>query len=278
MTLHHIQSVNSTNNLMFLPSRMHGISCKNRKRIPVSGTTSLRFGSMHAHSTSSVRYGRVRRSPCSSTIYRSMKSHVRVLPRPQTPCPRNRQSRPCVKTVRAAGRSQQPRARARSSPTVKRLLEQLQNPISTSLSCCRWPGHVTVAVWRRTLSNRPPERNSSRWRSTSRATSGAPSSRRTRTTFCRSAWRCCRRPIFSLLWMSYWGMVLPRRATALGAVSCNAWWSIVPPNRPLPCLTKFFARLQPCAGTALATSCFNICLSSAPLASSAVWSTHWNLR
>ena len=130
-------------------------------------------------------------------IHRSMKSHATVLLRRQAPCPRNRQSRPCVKTVRAAGRSQQPR----SSPTVKRLLEQLRNPISAALSCRRWPGHVMVALWRRPLSNRPPERNSSRWRGSSRATSGAPSSRRARTTFCRSAWRCCRWPIFNLLWL-----------------------------------------------------------------------------
>ena len=111
-------------------------------------------------------------------IHRSMKSHVKVLLRRQAPCPRNRQSRPCVKTVRAAGRSPQ----LRSSPTVWRLLEQLQNPISASLSCRRWPGHVMVAAWRRTLSNRPPERNSSRWRGISKATSRASSSRRTRTT------------------------------------------------------------------------------------------------
>ena len=131
-------------------------------------------------------------------IHRSMKSHVTVLLRRQAPCPRNRPS-PCVMTVRAAGQSPQPR----SSPTVKRLSEQLWNPISAFLSCRRWPDQLMVAAWRRTLSNRPPERNSSCWRGSSRATSGAPSSRRTQTACCRSAWRCCHWPIFNLLRRSY---------------------------------------------------------------------------
>ena len=68
-------------------------------------------------------------------IHRSMKSHVTMLLRRQAPCPRNRQSRPCVKTVRAAGRSQLPR----SSPTVKRLLEQLRllmSPLAWSRDGC----------------------------------------------------------------------------------------------------------------------------------------------